>query len=261
MKETNLNIFYQLGYALAQFESGISVHKTVADVYLSQWPVLDWMRSFLEQMKELPVPDSRAAAMNIFQIITDITKGAPTGWQRNLTPDEVGLLFNDIAVLGKAFANDADNLSGFTVTPKGTYDTRILIEHPEKEYPADLHGIFPDKFLGDLQQAARCLVFDIPVGCAFHVCRATESLMISYHEKLTKQPWPFPKNRDWSAYIDHLIKQGAPITITSRLREIKDTDRNAYIHPDKDVSLDEAQVLYKLCVGVNFYMLQAMSKL
>ena len=117
MKETYLNIFYQLGYALAQFEAGISVEKTVADVYITQWPVLDWIRSFLEQMKEMPVPDSRAAAMNLFQACGAITKGSPFGWERKLTSDEVGAVFHDIAELGKAFESDSHNLNVFTVTP------------------------------------------------------------------------------------------------------------------------------------------------
>jgi hypothetical protein len=146
------------------------------------------------------------------------------------------------------------------LTPKGTYDTSILIENPQGEFPDRLIPVLPPRFISDLKQAARCLVFDIPVGCAFHVCRATESLMIAYYEELAKQPRPYPKNKDWDAYIDHLVQQGAPATITNRLREIKDMDRNPCIHPDREVSPEEAPVLYKLCSAVNYYMAEEMIK-
>ena len=104
-------------------------------------------------------------------------------------------------------------------------------------------------------------MFDVPVGCAFHVCRATEALMLAYYEKLAKQKWPLPKNRDWNTYIQHLEKEGAPLEITTRLHEIRKMDRNPSIHAEREVSTGEAQVLYRLCSGVNYYMADAMTRL
>ena len=77
----------------------------------------------------------------------------------------------------------------------------------------------------------------------------------------SRKEWPFPKNKNWDAYITHLDKEGAPKTITTRLNEIRDMDRNAYAHPDKTVTLDEAPILFRLCTGVTFYMCQEMEKL
>jgi hypothetical protein len=48
-------------------------------------------------------------------------------------------------------------------------------------------------------------------------------------------------------YIDRLKKEGAPAKITDRLKEIKDSDRNAFIHPDTNVRPEEAPILFKLC--------------
>jgi hypothetical protein len=55
----------------------------------------------------------------------------------------------------------------FTVTPRGTYDTRILLENPQEDFPRRLVEELPARFIADLKEAAKCLVFDIPVGCAF----------------------------------------------------------------------------------------------
>jgi hypothetical protein len=120
----------------------------------------------------------------------------------------------------------------FTVTPRGTYDTRILLENPQEDFPRRLVEELPARFIADLKEAAKCLVFDIPVGCAFHVCRATESLMLAYYEELAKQQWPLPKNRDWNSYIQHLGNAGAPTTITARLDEIRKMD-TLWMDPQK----------------------------
>lgn len=136
-----------------------------------------------------------------------------------------------------------------------------MIEVPESDLPDKAVPLLPEQFLYDLKQAARCLAFDIPTACAFHICRATESLMIAYYEALAKKKWPYSKNRDWSAYIDHLVKEGALQVVTDRLREIKLTDRNPFIHPDKNVEIEEAKNLYSLCDGVNHYMCEELVKL
>ncbi len=60
---------------------------------------------------------------------------------------------------------------------------------------------------------------------------------------------------------EQLAKEGAPKSITARLDEIRELDRNTYIHPDKNVSLEEAPVLFELCSGVVFQMGQELKKL
>ena len=70
--------------------------------------------------------------------------------------------------------------------------------------------------------------------------------MLAYYARLAGHAWNLPKNKDWNQYIDHLKKEGAPAKITDRLKEIKDSDRNALIHPDINVRQDEAHVLFKL---------------
>jgi hypothetical protein len=263
MKETNLNVFYQLGAALGYLCGGnCRTGQDIGELAINLTFPREWLVSFLAETLDYSryLKDSRAAAQLLLSRVNSIYTHTRFQAGHAVTTDECTGLFSGKEELEKCFERETKLLSVFTVTPKGIYDTRILIENPQNEFSERLSKMFPPKFSNDLKQAARCLVFDLPVGCAFHVCRATESLMIAYYEKLTTQKWPFP-NKDWSAYINHLVKHGAPTTITARLNEIKDMDRNAYVHPDKEVSLEEAQVLYKLCGGVNYYMAEEMTKL
>jgi hypothetical protein len=177
-----------------------------------------------------------------------------------LTQFECSQIFSGKKEFEKAFEREHRNLQVFVVTPKGTRDTQLLIEEPECDMPEHLISVLPAQYLRDLKQAARCLAFDIPTACTFHVCRATESLMLAYYAFLNGHPWQLPKNRNSDQYITHLHNEGALTKITNRLREIKDTDRNAYIHPDQNVSIEEAKVLYGLCSGVDYYMAEEIAK-
>jgi hypothetical protein len=263
MRKTDLNIFYQMGQALGYLIGGgaYGTGKDIAQLAMNLYFPREWAIAFVRETWEFDryFNDSRKAALALIKAIDAVISPSRLQAGHPVTLEECTALSNSKDNFENCFERETRYLSVFTVTPKGTYDTGIMLENPEAEFPDRMAVAFPPKFTNDLKQAARCLVFDIPVGCAFHICRATESLMIAYYEKLAKQPWPYP-NRDWSAYINHLVKQSAPATITTRLREIKDMDRNAYIHPDKDVLLEEAQVLYTLCAAVNYYMLEEMIK-
>jgi len=189
-----------------------------------------------------------------------IYNGLPLDWGRTITPDEYRAIVNGKEEIEKNFEREHRNLSVFTVTPKGIYDTRLLIENPEQKFPEKIRRFLPQQMLDDFKQAARCLAFEIPTACAFHVCRGTEALIILYCERLLGHPWT-ERRKDWSRYIEVLIEKQASDKITSRLKEISKMDRNAYAHPDINVTLEESPVLFDLCAGVIFYMGQELERL
>ncbi len=83
--------------------------------------------------------------------------------------------------------------------------------------------------------------------------------MLSYYAHLSGHQWHI-SSKTWKRYIEELVKEKALPKITNRLEEIRATDRNAYTHPDINVLLEEAQILYTLCAGVNYYMAEEMRK-
>jgi hypothetical protein len=132
-----------------------------------------------------------------------------TGHSRTLAKEEVHLISTRKRVFEEKFEREYRYLDVFTVTQKGIYDTRMLMLRPEEKFPIRVRNRLPEQTLLDLREAAKCLAFDIPTACAFHICRATEALL-AYYEVLSGHTWSLPKNRDWKAYIDHLAKEGAP---------------------------------------------------
>lgn len=264
IKQTDLNIFYQMGAAFDYLSGGnLQTGQDVTDLFLNLTFPRMWLYHFMKQTEDVGryLKDSRDAAQEFQQRIEEIYNPARMQAKNAVTEQECKGLFSAKEKFEQCFEREAKSLMVFTVTPKGTYDAHVLIENPQEDFPPRLVAELPARFIADLKEAARCLVFDIPVGCAFHVCRATESLMLAYYEKLAKQKWPLTNSRDWNTYIQHLDKHKAPANITARLHEIRKMDRNPTIHPEHDVSLEEAQVLYRLGSGVNYYMADEMSRL
>jgi hypothetical protein len=262
MKKTDLNIFYQMGQSLGYLigEGSYGTGKDIASLALHLYFPRDWAISFVRETENFDryLKDSRNAAMELIRVINAIHTPSRFASGDPVTYEECIALSRAKEEFEKCFERESKYLNVFTVTPKGTRDTAILIESPEDDFTKEQLAVLPKKFLEDLKQAARCLVFEIPTACAFHICRGTEAMILAYYENLTGIPWPHPKTRHWNAYIENLVKEGAPQKITARLTEIKDMDRNAYAHPDQVVTLDEAPVLYSLCAAVNFYMAEEM---
>lgn len=262
MKATDLSVFYQLGASLTYLIDHAKIDDPAGDLYIWLTLPCQWLVAFRSQTEEVAdtFKDTRVVVDHFIHAIHGLMESIPKEWDRPITQAEVVGLSYWKDKLEEAFEREHRNLDVFTVTPKGLYNTRLLIEAPVRQFPERLRTVLPPQMSYDLEQAGRCLAFDLPTACAFHICRGTEALMIAYYEALAEQKWPH-KKKDWNIYIEQLIAKDSPKRITDRLKEIQAGDRNAYIHPDINVELDEAQILFNLCAAVNFYMAEEMVKL
>lgn len=274
MKETNLAIFYHVGRCYTGMNFLDTMRPTLADpvklldaLRLLNGPDL-WLKDFLTETEGVEMPDSRAAAITLRKTIGglfgDLVAALPnikTGAVKDAVVESPTLarFQAELKRFEEAFLRECKQLDVFTVTPKGLYSTRALIERAETKFPANLVKVMPEKTIWDLKEAGRCLAFELPTACAFHICRATEALMVAYYETLTGTAWPFAK-RDWGKYNTELKAKGAPAAITNRLGEIRE-DRNAYAHPDINVSPDDAPVVFELCTGVIQLMAKEIEKI
>lgn len=267
LKETNLIVFYRLGSALADLTK-LERDMDTGDQVLHLVEPAEWLRSFIRETEAkdknsppVPMPDSRLSAKLLLELIDINEPQVRLQIMSPLSVDRLSAIWHFREKFEKDFEREQHNLSVFTILPKGIYETRALIEEAEKKFPPRVLKVLPwPQAIVDLNQAGRCLAFEIPTACAFHTCRATEAIMLHYYELLAGKPWPFSR-RDWNIYNEHLAKEGAPPKITRRLDEIREFDRNPYIHPDQNVTLDEAPILFELCTGVIFQMAREMEKL
>ena len=265
VKETNLNIFYHLGAAISSLYAAISIDKRVLDAFSEVYFVHEWITTFLRETEEFGslLKDSRISAKALLNIVQRWVNDIQSGVREatTFTQKEVSGFLRSKEQLESDFERECRSLPVFTVTPKGLYDTRLLIEKGEEKFPERARAVFTPLLVNDLRQAAKCLAFDVPTAMAFHVMRATESLIKRYYEVIAKNPWPYAQ-RDWGRYIAELEKlPSVNKVITSRLTEIQKLNRNPLIHPEEIIPTEEAPVIFDLCNGVIYYMAEEIRKL
>jgi hypothetical protein len=135
----------------------------------------------------------------------------------------------------------------FWVTPKGVFETRKLMVDGAAVYEGYRDRI-PQKAIDDTNDAGRCLAFALPTAAAFHIARATESVMVRYMEVL-QCPQIAVNSRSWGAYIKALATAKANERVVEHLRQLKNLHRNPLMHPEVRLHLPEAISLWSMCVS------------
>jgi hypothetical protein len=142
-------------------------------------------------------------------------------------------------------ANELPGLATYVVSPKGIFSTDDLISHAEMHVPEGCRTVLSDKAKEDIQQAGKCLAFELATASAFHIWRAVESIMDLYYEALTGKTFAAAKiGRNWGEYIKALRAAGAENKITVFLDHIREEYRNPISHPNETLDLEEAFVLF-----------------
>jgi hypothetical protein len=79
---------------------------------------------------------------------------------------------------------DLSVLHSYFVTQKGGYDTLSLLAFGEYLFPPELVSKVPEAIF-DGREAGKCLAYEMPTACGFHVFRAMESVLRKYYASVT----------------------------------------------------------------------------
>jgi len=93
----------------------------------------------------------------------------------------------------------------------------------------------------DLQQATRCIAFELPTAAGFHLHRANESVIGCYWDVVSDGK-PRPKEKNMGVYLRQMEKENfGDEKIRSALKDIKNLHRNPLIHPEHSLdNVDDA---------------------
>lgn len=159
-------------------------------------------------------------------------------------------------------ANELPGLATYSVSPKGIFSTDELITNSEMQIPESYRSALTEKAKEDIQQAGKCLAFELPTASAFHMWRSVESVMDSYHDALTGKSFTDAGvARNWGVYIKALETAKAEKKITVFLDHIREEYRNPISHPNEILELDEAFGLFGPAISVVSQMLKEIQKL
>jgi hypothetical protein len=173
---------------------------------------------------------------------------------------EIQILVQKAKEFETVLSNELPGLATYVVSPKGIFSTDDLIANAEQHIPEKYRPYLSTKACNDIQQAGKCLAFELPTASAFHIWRAVESVMDSYHKALTRKSFADAGiTRNWSAYVQTLIQAKAETKITTFLDHIREEYRNPISHPDEMLELDEAFALFGPALSVIGQMLKEVS--
>ncbi len=131
----------------------------------------------------------------------------------------------------------------YVVTSKAGFDTAILIESGANCFPTDIWTKAPEA-LPDLQQATKCIAFELFTAAGFHLHRANEAVLRRYWDAVTNGATR-PASRNMGDYLTELNKRNAgDAKVRAALKDLKDLHRNPLIHPEEFLqSVDDAVAL------------------
>jgi hypothetical protein len=147
----------------------------------------------------------------------------------------------------------------YHIWPKRMYDINLLTSNAISMFSTDVATFFTDDEKYDIEQAGKCLAFEVPTAAAFHLMRLTESVVRRYYQSVVGTSPPV-KMRNWGTYIKNLRKCGANEKVLFALEQVKEFYRNPVIHPDAKVHLDEAVSLLGIVESAISAMHQEMAR-
>jgi hypothetical protein len=221
------------------------------------FPIGDALNKFLQDTTA-PMPMCAGSGADLWAKIVALMPdpatfdaSKPDDWKLSL-PDLMGIR-ETCKAFDVALSIQFDHLDTYRVMPKGTHDTRKLIEHPEMAFEG-LWGHMRPLAQEDWASGSRCLAFDLPTACGFHVIRSMEATVVQY---LDLKKIPHPK-RDLGEYVRLMRSAGVPDDATDIVEQIRKHHRNPLMHPDDVLDVSEAMAIFDLTKTAQIYVIKHM---
>jgi len=186
--------------------------------------------------------------LNFVNAVIETTPEKPLSMEKKLDFMEAWHITNSLTEFETVFSAELQTLASYFVSQKLIYSTTDLIERPENLFPENIRQALPRQCVDDIKQAGKCIAFDIPTAAAFHILRATESVIRLYYTHVVGHP-PKSQMRNWGAYVKNLAAAGADTKITGFLDHIREQYRNPIFHPDEMLTSDDSVILLGTAVS------------
>ena len=197
-----------------------------------------------EGLPEL-LPRSFTKADRLQQII-DRYLGVMTGTLNRDQAGDLPTLRRAVEGFSVSLQDELDTLPTFTVVGKGNLDMRKLVKSASLGYPGAVLELIDDFMRNEIDYAGKCLAFELPTSCGFHILRAVEIGIKGYlHAKTGSLPAKM-NQRNWGEYIRLLEGARAHPDLIDVLKVLK-TKRNPLMHPQDTLEVMEAVSLLCIC--------------
>lgn len=239
MIRISLQYIWLLSEQLEDFSRlNFSEGDTVLDLVLMTAQPNNALRVLLQGSVFSPtLRSSRPSALELYGMVEELAKKEK--WETPIQPYEVAAIKNAYAPFKVAFLAELGTFPSYFVTQKGSHDTLTLLDQPSLMFPDDLQDKVPEAMF-DVAQSGKALCYELPTAAAFHVFRATESVLRRYYSHVTGGKAQ-PKVRNIAVYVNAMRQQKTGNEkILSVVKQMSDLHRNPLIHPEAVLTLNEA---------------------
>ena len=252
------------GSALYRFIASLPPLKTIrpehsfVDIYSSVNGAWYWLDVFLNKS----IFEPRTSYEEGHSLLTLLKEVADKGLDKERDSDEVGHFYTyrihealrqfETVLLAELRREDI-----YLVSRKRGYENEALIDNATVLFPPDLARKVPEATF-DIQQAGRCIAFELSTAAGLHLLRGYEVVLHRYYDAVT-QGAERPEGRNIGDYIKNLVEHGgSDEKLITALKGLKDFYRNPLIHPEESLdSIDDAIALMNLIQTVIVQMLKA----
>ena len=180
-----------------------------------------------------------AAALNALDSDENALGEGLSDWIRNQLSNIETVIFPESAI------------KKIYVLPNRRFNSEYLLNSPHSLFKEGVFEKLDEIAKQDIASACRCILFGEATAAAFHLLRATESVLKSYyflHKKQRRLAKPM-----WGPMVNELkakTKNRPPETLLSSLDLIRTSYRNPTQHPEAVYEIDSAQDLFGVCLDV-----------
>lgn len=259
MRRLNIAAFMQLGAAIHTLTE-VKLGKPLSDdVLKAAYDARELIESLLrEDEVPLHIPatrnDGRELLATIVEIVTTlgaVDASTKINWSYKLYLQATKfrtVIQSEIAVQAVYY-----------LWPKRAYDVNVLADRAVLIFSPDLRQWFTSSELADIDQAGKCLAFEVGTAACFHMLRAAESVIRRYLE-LVAGELPPPKMRSWGVYVRILKSHGGDEKVIGAISQVKEFHRNPVVHPEDQMTIEESLSLLGIIESLIGAIYRDMSK-
>lgn len=155
---------------------------------------------------------------------------------------------SEMGVLENVIFAEASTKSIYLL-PERRFNSDFLLSNPSRLLKAGVFEKLDEVAQSDISSACRCILFGEATAAAFHILRATESVLVSYyhhHRRQNRLAKPM-----WGPMVDQLkikTRNKPPAPLLAALDLIRTAYRNPTQHPQAVYQIDSAQDLFGVCI-------------
>ncbi len=257
------NVFdlYRLGAALSTLSRTLASKKSQEINFTDAYSSIRSVQPLIESVANdqfIPLDTCTANALKLSDLLESIASELVTEWDKADTPalkaaawnrpigdTQVLALKEKIQAFEYVFSAELNKASLYFVEQICAYKTSTLIDSGDAVFPKSIRDKLPALAITDIKAAGRCLAFDLPTSAGFHIARAVETVLLQYFSVLKIE---LPEYKNLGRYIETLRDKGPAKGIDPKVvaavDQFRDLYRNPIMHPDVNLSSDEAQILF-----------------